>query len=324
MRFYNWGLVGAGRISSLFSQGLGELERARRYAIGSRSVEKGLSFAEQHGFYKSYGNYAAMLADENVDIVYIGTPHPMHFENARAAIQAGKHVLCEKPLTMNAEEARELISLAGEKGVFFMEAMWTRFQPWVDVVREILDSGKIGRLLHLKADLSFRFEVDDDHRIFNKSLGGGALLDLGIYPVSLASFFLGTPDSIQAAAHMYPTGVDDSTCMIFTYESGAQAELTCSSRFTSKCNAILQGEYGRIEIPGMFHRPDRIFLQLENGDSKTIETPYAGNAYHYQAAAVMNMIDEAKLEHSLMSWDESLSIMVTMDEVRRQVGLVYP
>ena len=324
MKKYNWGLIGTGGISNLFAEGLTTLDQAMIYAVGSRNQTTADLFAEKWPLSRAYDSYEALFADPEVDVVYIGTPHNFHFQNVRDALNAGKHVLCEKPFTINAREARELIELARRKKLFLMDAMWNRFQPWFQVVKDLLREGRLGELLHFKADLSFHFDVGPEHRIYNRDLGGGALLDLGVYPLALASAFLGKPNEIKSMAHFYPTGVDDQVSMLFGYPSGATAELGCSSRYLSKNNATLHGSRGFIEIHGMIIRPEKITIHEQGQKVIEIDTPYISNAYQYEAQAVMEMLELGETEHPLMPLDETIEIMETMDEIRRNIKLSYP
>ncbi len=311
-------------ISNLFAEGLTSLDRAQVFAVGSRSQKTADEFAQKWRVEKAYPSYQALYADPDVDVIYIGTPHNFHFENVRDALNAGKHVLCEKPLTLNAREARELVELARSNKLFFMDAMWNRFQPWYVVARKLIAEGRLGELYHFKADLSFRFEVGPEHRIFNPKLGGGALLDLGVYPLALASLFFGKPDRVTSSTHLHETGVDDQVAILLDYANGATAELGCSSRFRSKNNATLHGSGGFLEIHGMIIRPEKLTLYETGKNPEVFETPYESNGYQYEAEAVMDMLGEGKLEHPLMPLDETLQIMETMDTIRAEAGIIYP
>ncbi|NQV42544.1 MAG: Gfo/Idh/MocA family oxidoreductase [Candidatus Marinimicrobia bacterium] len=324
MEKYNWGIIGTGTISNLFAEGLTTLDHACIYAVGSRNQATAASFAEKWQISQVYDSYEILFADPEVDVVYIGTPHNFHFQNVRDALNAGKHVLCEKPFTLNGVEARELVALARQKNLFLMDAMWNRFQPWFQVVSDLLKEERLGELLHFKADLSFRFDVGAEHRIYNRNLGGGSLLDLGVYPIALASAFMGKPTEIKSMAHLYHTGVDDQVSMLFGYTSGATAELGCSSRYLSKNNATIHGSRGFIEIHGMIIRPEKITIHEQGQEIVEIEMPYTSNAYQYEAQAVMEMLEQGNTEHPLMPLDETIEIMDTMDEIRASIRVAYP
>jgi len=324
LKKYNWGIIGTGTISNLFAEGLTTLDQAIIYAVGSRNQATADRFAEKWQISHAYDSYEAVYADPEVDVVYIGTPHNFHFQNVRDALTGGKHVLCEKPFTINAAEARELVALARRKNLFLMDAMWNRFQPWFQVVNDLLKEERLGELLHFKADLSFRFDVGSEHRIYNRDLGGGALLDLGVYPIALASAFLGKPSEIKSMSHLYDTGVDDQVSMLFGYTSGAIAELGCSARYLTKNNATLHGSRGFLEIHGMIIRPEKITIHEQGQEMIEIDTPYTSNAYQYEAEAVMEMLDLERIEHPLMPLEETIEIMETMDQIRRNIKLTYP
>ncbi|MBC8376426.1 MAG: Gfo/Idh/MocA family oxidoreductase [FCB group bacterium] len=324
MKKYNWGIIGTGGISNLFAQGLTTLKNANIYTVGSRNQTTADIFAEKWHIAHAYDSYEAVFADPDVDVVYIGTPHIFHFQNVRDALKGGKNVLCEKPFTINAVEARELVALARSRNLFLMDAMWNRFQPWFQVVSALLKEGRLGDLLHFKADLSFRFDVGPEHRIYNRNLGGGSLLDLGVYPIALASAFLGKPIEIQSMAHLYDTGVDDQVAMLFGYPSGAIAELGCSSRYLSKNNATLHGSKGFLEIHGMIIRPEKITIHEQGQEMIEMKTPYTSNAYQYEAQAVMEMLEIGGIEHPLMPLEETIEIMETMDQIRRNIKVSYP
>lgn len=324
MKKYNWGIIGTGTISNLFAEGLNYLDDAILQAVGSRNQKTADQFAQKWHAARAYASYEALYADPQVEVVYIGTPHNFHFENVRDALLAGKHVLCEKAFTINADEARELVRIARQKNLFLMEAMWNRFQPWFTIVKKIIEEDRIGEIHHLKADLSFKFDVGLDHRIYNPELAGGALLDLGVYPIALASTFLGRPQQIHATGHLYETGVDDQVSMIFAYSSGATAELGCSSRYLSKNNATIHGSKGYIEIHGMIVRPHKLSVHILGKEVLELDTTPESNGYQYEAQAVMEMMEAGKVEHPRMTLDESISIMETMDRVRSLIGVSYP
>ena len=324
MQKYNWGIIGTGTISNLFAEGLDYLQDAIIQAVGSRNQESADTFARKWGASQAYDSYADLYADPQVEIVYIGTPHNVHFENVRDALNAGKHVLCEKPFAINAAEARELIHLARKNSLFLMEAMWNRFQPWYGVVNQLLSEDRIGEIYHLKADLSFGFDVGLDHRIYNPELAGGSLLDLGVYPIALASAILGRPEEILAAGHLCETGVDDQVSMIFKYGSGATAELGCSSRYLTKNNATIHGSRGYIEIHGMIVRPHLVSIQEQGKELIEIDTTPELNGYQYEAQAVMERVGAGQPEHPLMPLEETIQIMETMDQIRASIGVKYP
>jgi len=251
-------------------------------------------------------------------VVYVATPHPMHRDNAILALRAGKPVLVEKPFAMNAAEATEIAEVARERRLFAMEAMWTRFLPHIAVVRDWLAQGVVGETVTVTADHGQWFAEDPGFRLFAPELGGGALLDLGVYPVSFASMILGTPNRIASISDPAFTGVDAQTSMVFGYESGAQAVLTCTLRAKSPTRASIVGIDARIEIDGDFYAPAAVTLVPRDGEPTRIESTHEGRGLHYQADEVARRLAAGDLESPLMPLGETISIMQTMDTVQAQ------
>ncbi|MGA2294384.1 MAG: Gfo/Idh/MocA family oxidoreductase [Acidimicrobiales bacterium] len=311
-----WGIIGTGGIAHTFAHGLAQTDDVVS-AVGSRSQESAEAFGAEFDVPGRYGSYQSVVEDPAVDVVYVATPHPMHCENALLALKNGKPVLVEKPFTMTADEARELVSVARTENLFLMEAMWTRFLPHVIAVRELLAKGVLGDIVSVEADHGQWFEKDPNFRLFAPELGGGALLDLGVYPVSFASMVLGTPKSVTANVTPAFTGVDATTSMLFGYEGGAQAILTCTLLARSETRASIVGTDGRIEILGDFYAPTSFILKLRDGDSELFEFSTQGRGLHYQAIEVARCIRAGELESASMPLDESISIMETMEKVLR-------
>jgi predicted dehydrogenase len=308
-----WGIMGTGGIAKSFAKDLELTGSGVVAAVGSRTAEGAGAFAEQRGIPARHGSYEALANDPDVDIVYVATPHPLHHGNARLALEAGKPVLVEKPFTMNAEEARDLVGLARDKNLFLMEAMWTRFLPHVRHIRELLPS--LGDVVTVTADHGQWFAEDPAFRLFAPELGGGALLDLGIYPVSFASMVLGTPDRVAAMVTPAFTGVDAQTSMLFGYASGAQAVLSCTLSAASPTTASIAGTDGRIEIDGPFYAPASFKLILREGERSHFEYVDEGRGLRHQADEVARLLAAGETESPLMPLDETVSIMTTMDRV---------
>jgi len=313
-----WGIIGTGKIARTFAEGLGFIDEGVVAAVGSRSLESAQSFVAEFGG-TPYGSYDELCGDPNVDAVYIATPHPMHLANATAALNAGKPVLVEKAFTMSGDEARALVELARAKGLFAMEAMWTRFLPHVVAIREIVASGALGRIVTFEADHGKWFAEDPTSRLFAPELGGSALLDLGIYPLSFASMLLGQPNRRLALVDPAFTGVDGQCSMVFGYEGGAHAVLTTTSLARSATRACITGTEARIEIEGDFYAPTSFTLIPRVGESTryTFETP--GRGLHYQAQEVARCLDLGLLESPTMPLDESIAIMDMMTWVMDQL-----
>jgi predicted dehydrogenase len=255
------------------------------------------------------------VSDPDVDAVYVGTPHPMHFENAKLALEGGKPVLVEKAFTMTEREAIDLVAIARAKDLFLMEAMWTRCLPHVAAVNGLIAAGEIGEIVCVEADHGQYFDYDPTSRWFNPELGGGALLDLGVYPVSFASMLLGAPSKMVTMIDLAPTGVDHQVSMIFGYDGGAQAYLNTTSRAKTPTTATISGTKARIEIEGDFYAPSSFTLITRAGASQRFEFPFEGRGLHYEAAEVARCVRSGLVESPLMPLNESVSIMRTMESV---------
>jgi len=319
-----WGILGTGKIAHQFAAALRRLPEAELLAVGSRSAEAAGRFADEFEIARRYPSYTELVRDPEVEVIYVATPHSCHAENTQLALKAGKAVLCEKPFTINAAEAREVIGLARERKLFLMEAMWTRFFPLMAKLRELLDAGAIGEVRQLTADFGFRAEYQDEPRLFGPELGGGALLDVGVYPVSLASMLFGPSGKVVSTANLGPTGVDDEAAMILTHDRGEMAILHTAIRLETAQEAIITGTQGRIRIHSPWWRPTVMTLSREGKSDERLDFPLEGNGYEYEAREVMSCIRGGKLESALMPLDESVSIMRTLDTIRAQWGLKYP
>jgi predicted dehydrogenase len=312
-----WGIIGTGGIARVFADDLTRTGSGVVAAVGSRSQESADRFADEFEVANRHAGYESLVTDPEVDVVYVATPHPMHREDAILALEAGKPVLVEKPFAMNAAEAREVVALARSKGLFAMEAMWTRFLPHVARIREWLAAGLLGEIVTVTADHGQWFPEDRDFRLFAPELGGGALLDLGIYPVSFASMVLGTPSRIVALGDPAFTGVDAQTSMLFGYESGAQAVLTCTLRAKSPTTASIVGTEARIEIEGDFYTPTSATLIPREGEPIVFTAAPDERGLSHEADEVSRCLAAGELESPLMPLDETISIMETMDAVSR-------
>ncbi len=294
-------------------------------AVASRSLEKAQQFATDAGIDVAYGSYEQLVGDPNIDIVYVATLHPLHAEHAILAINAGKHVLVEKPFTLNAKEAKAVAAAAEANGVFVMEAMWTRFLPSMLRIEQIIAAGGLGELRALQADHSQYLHLARAPRLHDLELGGGALLDLGVYPVSFASRLFGKPESISARAKLTDKGVDEITSAIFTYGSGAEAIVQSNFMALGSNKATVIGSEGRIEIDAVWYNQTSFSHYDSQGTLvERYETKIAGRGMHFQALEVEECVAANKLQSDRMSLDESIQIMQVMDEIRAQVGVVYP
>jgi len=315
-----WGLIGTGWIADSFAADLAFTDSGRAVAVGSRRMETANRFADRFDIPNRHASYEALVADPDVDVVYVATPHPLHHSGALLALRAGKPVLVEKPFTMNAAEARELVAVARAEKLFCMEAMWTRFLPHIAQIRRLIAEGALGDIVTVSADHGQWFAKDPGFRLFAPELGGGALLDLGVYPVSFASMLLGAPDTITALVDPAFSGVDGQTSMLFRYASGAQAVLTCTSLARSPTRAAIVGTEARIEIEGDFYTPSPFTLITRTGERTFYDEPHEGRGLWHQADEVARCLREGLLESPLMPLDESVSIMQTMDAVLAQAS----
>jgi predicted dehydrogenase len=324
MSTVGWGVIGTGGIASAFTRAVELLDDTEVVAVGSRSQEGADRFAAEHGLRRAHPAYASLVADDAVDAVYVATPHPGHHDAAMLAIEAGKAVLVEKPFTMDVAEAASLVAAARAHGVFLMEAMWSRFVPRMARVRELLASGELGEIRAVIADHGQWFADDPTHRLFAPELGGGALLDLGIYPVSFASMVLGAPARATAVSDTAGTGVDATTSVVLQYAGGAHAVLTTTLSAVSPTRAAIVGTEARIEIGSPFYAVPSVTVVRRDGSVEGGDEPREGHGLRYEAAEVVRCLREGRLESDLMPLDETVSIMETLDEIRRQIGLVYP
>jgi predicted dehydrogenase len=313
-----WGILGTGGIARTFVTDLRLTDSGVVAAVGSRSRGSADRFADEFAIASRHASYESLVADPDIDVIYVATPHPMHHDNAILALRGGKHVLVEKPFAMNAAEAREIVRVARENGLFAMEAMWTRFLPHVAVIRDWLTQGVLGDVVSVTADHGQWFAEDVGFRLFAPELGGGALLDLGVYPVSLASMVLGTPSRIVSMSDPAFTGVDAQTSMVFGYDSGAQAVLTCTLRAKSPTRAAIVGSDARIEVEGDFYAPAAVTLVPRMGDPTRVEPVHEGRGLRHQADEVALRLAAGDMESPLMPLDETISIMETMDTVLAQ------
>jgi predicted dehydrogenase len=313
-----WGILGTGGIASSFAADLRLTGSGMAAAVGSRRQESADLFADTFGIPGRHGSYESLVADPDVDVVYVATPHPMHHDNAILALRAGKHVLVEKPFTMTAAEARDVAGVARQHGLFAMEAMWTRFLPHTAVIRDWVAEGVLGDIVTVTADHGQWFAEDAGFRLFAPGLGGGALLDLGVYPVSFASMVLGAPSRIMAMSDPAFTGVDAQTSMLFGYDSGAQSVLTCTLRAKGPTRAAIVGTDARIEVEGNFYAPVAVTLLPRNGDPVRVEPAHDGRGLRHQADEVARRLAAGDTESPLMPLDETISVMETIDTVLAQ------
>ena len=323
-REFRWGILASGGIAQAFARDLSYFNNHIVAAVGSRSQESADAFAAEFPGCAAYSSYEALVADPSLDAIYVASPHPYHVSNTVLALNAGKPVLCEKPFTINAAEAREMKAAADANGVALMEAMWARFLPHMHKVREILASGILGQIWAVEADHGQRLSDYANPRHWEPSLGGGALLDLGIYPISFAHMVLGVPNKISASATFTDKGVDASSSVIFDYKDGAQAILTSNMMVSTPCRATICGTLGKIEIDRTFYNPASMRVIMHDGTTTEYPSDYKGHGLREQAAEFERVVRNGDKSSSILTPDESILIMESLDEVRRQIGLIYP
>ncbi|MFF1644113.1 Gfo/Idh/MocA family protein [Streptomyces sp. NPDC058240] len=323
-----WGVLATGGIAAAFTEDLRSMPDAEVVAVASRTDASAQAFAQRFGVPRAYGSWAALAADEEVDVVYVATPHSAHREAAALCLEAGKHVLCEKAFTLNAREADELVKLARDRGLFLMEAMWTYCNPVIRRMTELVRDGAIGDIRSVQADFGLAGSFGPEHRLRDRALGGGALLDLGVYPVSFAHLLLGEPDRVQADAVLSPEGVDLHTAMLLGWsEAGASALLNCSVVADTPQTAAVTGSKGRIEFPRGFFYPERFVLHRAGHDPEEFTAGAAGaglRGLQFEQAEVARALRAGETESPLVPLDGSLAVMRTLDAVRDRIGVRYP
>lgn len=316
-----WGVAATGHIANSFTEAFANVDDdASIVAVGSRAQETADTFGDAHGIERRHGTYADLAADPEVDVVYIASHHSFHREHARLFLEAGKHVLCEKPLALSAAQVDDMIAAARSSDRFLMEAMWMRFQPALVEVKRRIDEGAIGEIRRVLADFSFSLPTDS-HRLLDPQLGGGALLDLGVYPFGLAWWLLGEPDTIISSGRIGPSGVDEEVNLFSTWPNGVTAIATCAVKLQGTKTARIEGTLGAIDLPVAFHAAGSATLTGPGGTETITGEPAS---LHHQTLEVHRCIRAGENQSPIMSWDESRAILNRLDEVRANIGMVYP
>lgn len=323
MSSFRWGIIGTGGIARAFAEDLKRLNGHIVAAVGSRSLASAEKFAEQFPEATPYGSYEELVTAD-VDAIYVATPHPMHYENSLLAMRAGKPVLCEKAFTVNANQARELVNFSRDNQIPLMEAMWSRFLPHLQEVKKLVNDGVLGDITNIVADHGQFIPYDRAPRLWEPELGGGALLDLGIYPLTLAHLILGSPTSIHAEATLTEKKVDLNTSMLLRYASGAHALLSCTMASRGSVSAMIVGDKARIEIDGSFYAPTSFRVITRDGDVTEYPKSYEGLGLREEALEFARVVRAGEIESPLMTHQSSLELMEIMDEIRSQIGVSYP
>lgn len=325
MKTIRWGIIGAGNISTKFAAALNSLEGTELAAVASREMSRATKFADRFNIKKAYDNYEELVKDQDIDVIYIGTPHTEHKANAELCLNNGKAVLCEKPFTVNRKDAKYLITLAKKNNVFMMEAMWIKFLPVNRVVKKWIQDKRIGNVKYLNISFGFQAEFDIHSRLYNPDLAGGALLDVGVYPISYAVYLMGKlPDHVRSNAYLGKSGVDEINVIAMRYDEGTIADLSSAIAADTGNDAVIIGDKGKIVVP-YFWTAESAQLYDENGNiADEVSIPFPANGYVYEAEEVNRCIREGKKESDTIPLQDTLDIIGIMDDIRKEWGLTYP
>jgi predicted dehydrogenase len=323
MKDITWGIIGPGKIANKFATALELVEGARLGAIATRDAARGREFAMRHGIASVYEDYALLAADPVIDAIYVATPHGFHAEHSILCLRQGKAVLCEKPLALNAREVGEMIDASRESRAFLMEAMWTRFIPLMRSIMELVASGQIGVVKYIRADFGFLADFDPNGRLFNIRLGGGSLLDIGIYPLFLCVQLLGEPATITAAGRLTATGSDETCNAVLGYANGATAVVTSTLACQTSLTAEIAGTEGMIRVGTSWYKNDRYEWNRTGEPAQVVQVEPLINGFEYQIREVMDCLDKGLIESPSLPHSFSLMMARTMDTIRRQIGVRY-
>ncbi|SDS15619.1 Predicted dehydrogenase [Formosa sp. Hel1_31_208] len=318
----NWGIIGLGKIAHKFAQDLNAIENVQLYAVASRNQDIATDFANRYNAKRAYGDYNSLALDPNIDAVYIATPHVFHKANSILCLNQKKAVLCEKPFAMNGNEVEDMITAAQTNNVLLMEALWTYFLPHYQFVLKQVREKTFGEIQKLEVDFGFKPEMDMASRLFNKSLGGGSLLDIGIYPIFAALSTLGEPIKIESTATFLENGIDTSCQMLFTYKHGTTAQLKSTLMEQIPTEAIFYCDKGIIKINSYFNEPSNVTL-IEDGKTTTFDFDNTTNGFSFEIVHFNELIRQQKTESDIMTFDFSRKLMHLLDTVRSQIGLNY-
>lgn len=322
IKLIKWGILGPGNIASKFAEDLMLVADAELVAVGSRDLAKSEAFAKKYASKRAFGNYEDLVTDDEVEIVYIATPHPFHFEHTMLCLENGKSVLCEKPLAMNSRQVTAMTDLARAKNLFLMEGMWTRFLPTIEHVLSLINSGTIGTINHLTSDFGFAASLDKQ-RLFQNELGGGALLDIGIYPLYISLLFLGVPQKLEANATITEANIDTFCAMMLDY-GASKALLSTTILNNTPVEARIYGEKGAIIMHGKFHEGRKITVSMHNGFTEEIDLPPTGHGFYHEIMEVSDCLRKGEIESQKMPWKSSHQLIGVLDAVREKIGLSYP
>jgi predicted dehydrogenase len=320
---YRWGIMGAGKIADKFCTALMVTEGAEVYAVASRDMDKAKDYAVRYNAVATYNNYEDLVNDQNVDIIYIATPHSFHYEQTLLCLQHNKPVLCEKPMSLSTKQTTEMIAAAAEKKLFLMEGMWTACMPFMEKILSLIEEDAIGQPQYIHADFGFTAPFDPAGRLFKKALGGGSVLDVGIYPIFLATIIFGKPSLIQSVSKLTTTGVDEYSNMVLQYPGGQTAHLLSSISFNTALEAEIIGTKGRIKIDNPCFKATDFTLILNDGTSEHFSMPHQSNGFEHQIKEVMHCLDNGLLQSSKVPHQLTITVSKIMEEVLKQAGVVY-
>jgi predicted dehydrogenase len=324
MKQYKWGIIGPGKIANKFAVALNLAGDSSLEAVASRDGARAREFAEKFGAARSYDNYEQLAEDPAIDVIYIATPHGFHAEHTLLCLKNGKAVLCEKPMALYGRQVQSMVDAAMEHQVFLMEAMWTRFVPVMEKILELVRDGQLGTIRYVRADFGFAGPYSPDNRLFNLRLGGGSLLDIGIYPLFLCLQLLGEPDSIQASGHLADTGADESCQAILQYRDGRAGMIYSTFACRTSISAEIAGSEGLIQLSGSWHKSDSFTLHRKEEDPVTIRVEPMLNGFEYQIREVARCLNNGLIESPMMPHAFSLTMSRVMDAIRQQIGVRYP
>ena len=319
-----WGILGTGRMAGIFTSELKNLPDAVVSAVGSRDKKKAQDFADRFKIPQFYGSYDDLVSYSDTDIIYIATPHPIHAENTILSLRANKHVLCEKPFSINTHETQSMISLAKDRGLFLMDALWVRFTPLMQWLKQAVDDDFLGELGMFSGSFGYTMNFDPKNRVYNPELGGGALLDVGIYPLSTSIWFMGVPDEMLALAKLGITNIDEKMGIVMKTPDGKISTIYTAVVNRTPGDFTIMGDKGYITVAGPWWHLDKLTVHMNSGNTEVKTFPFESRGYVYMASHVMKCIREGKTESSVVPLSETLSIMKTMDHIRQQIGLKYP
>lgn len=322
MKKIKWGIMGLGKIAAKFAEDLQISENSILQGVASREISKAQRFGEKFNSIKHYDSYQALVDDPDIDVIYVATPHVLHYENTMMCLEKNKAVLCEKPIGINSIEVEKMVKEARKRNVFLMEGMWTRFIPSTEKLIELLDDSAIGNIQHITADFGFKAEVDLNGRLFNKKLGGGSLLDVGIYPIYLSLLTLGIPKDVKAMARITDSGVDSYCSMLFNYENESKATLESALESDTPIECNIYGSKGTIRIHSRFHHSEKISL-IKDGKEEIFNIKYLGNGYYHEIKEVNQCLMEGGTESKKFPLETSMNLISIIDRVKNEIGLSY-